>query len=286
MKTLKSLITWLLKKIGVFQLVFDYYHTVKGLDSCTRSANREIRRNANPSDPPFPPLLLVTSVTGTPSQKWFIESGTDAAKCIHQVLSKHGKNFADIKTVLDFGCGCGRVARHLPSFTAAKIHGVDVNHRAIRWCRNNLAFGQFEYGSADPPLPFGDSCFDLTYALSVFTHMPEKQQRSWIEELFRVINPGGFVIVTLHGPSYWSDLAKHQKLMFQQGQLVVNKDDAPGSNRCASYHPPEYAEKVLFKRFDLIEYQAMGALGNPHQDLYLLQKPGIGSERNHKTNRT
>jgi SAM-dependent methyltransferase len=54
----------------------------------------------------------------------------------------------------------------------------------------------------DPPLPYPDERFDLVYALSVFTHLTESQQRSWSAELHRVTRTCGYVLFTTHGPSF------------------------------------------------------------------------------------
>ncbi|MCP6725914.1 class I SAM-dependent methyltransferase, partial [Klebsiella pneumoniae] len=83
-----------------------------------------------------------------------------------------------IGSVLDFGCGCGRVTRWWADFEGA-VAGSDVNAEAVAWCRENLGFASFEQNALAPPLDFDDASFDLVYALSVFTHLTEELQLAW-----------------------------------------------------------------------------------------------------------
>ncbi|MCP4897927.1 MAG: class I SAM-dependent methyltransferase [bacterium] len=270
---MKRFATRLLLKVGLFQTVFDYYNTTRGLDFGIVRSNRRIRKQANTRDFPLPPIALVTSAAGTPSLRWFLDSGSTAAECIRDVLRRNGTEIGDLGSILDFGCGCGRVIRHLPGLTNAGVFGVDVNARAIRWCREHLAFGTFAIGDLRPKLSFADGSFDLVYAFSVFTHLPEPLQQPWAHELRRVLRPGGLLLTSLHGQSYLPDLTESEQSVFRDNKLVVRHADTLGSNHSASYHPPTYAIEHLFDEFELMEHRPEGAVGNPHQDLYLLRKP-------------
>lgn len=52
-----------------------------------------------------------------------------------------------------------------------------------------------------PPLPFRDGFFDVAFASSVFSHLPEHLALSWILELGRTLRPGGLLIATTHSLS-------------------------------------------------------------------------------------
>jgi SAM-dependent methyltransferase len=121
-------------------------------------------------------------------------------------------------------------------------------------------------------LPYADGQFDFIYALSVFTHLPEAQQRPWIRELRRVAAPGAHVLLSLHGESYVPDLTAEEKQHFVSGRLVVRAGEAAGRNACGAYHPPSYVREVLADGFRLVDHLPEAALGNPHQDLVLLRK--------------
>src|SRR5206468_8257505 len=104
---------------------------------------------------------------------------------------------------------------------------------------------RFETNGLSPPLAFGDASFDLAYALSVFTHLPEAIQHDWMDELRRVVRPGGFVLLTMHGERYLERLGEDERRRFQAGQLVVRWGAVPGTNLCTTFHPPTWVRARL-----------------------------------------
>jgi SAM-dependent methyltransferase len=107
---------------------------------------------------------------------------------------------ADQPVILDFGCGCGRMLRFMNNLSGVwSVHGCDVNLHHVRWCQSNLNSIQTAQCSPQPPLPYDDEVFNLVYALSVFSHLSEFNAALWLEELRRVLRPGGVAILTTHG---------------------------------------------------------------------------------------
>jgi SAM-dependent methyltransferase len=202
-------------------------------------------------------------VAGTADAEWFLRSGRAAYDAIaaHVPLATTG-------SVLDFGCGCGRVARYWEPF-AGSVCGSDLDRPAVEWCRRNLSFARFEVNGLEPPLAFEDGSFDLVYALSVFTHLTGPLQLAWRDELRRVLRPGGLLLVTTHGSSYRPRLEPDERERFDRGELVVRWGDLPGSNLCSAYHPEPYLKETFADGFELVELAPEGALGNPTQDLVL-----------------
>ena len=175
-----------------------------------------------------------------------------------------------IGSVLDFGCGCGRVTRYWEAFGGA-VAGSDVNGQAVDWCRDNLDFATFERNALAPPLRFDADSFDLAYALSVFTHLTAELQLAWRDELLRVLRPGGLLLLTTHGQSYRSKLDAGERAAFDRGELVVRWGDVPGTNLCSAYHPEPYLRDTFASGFTFLELEPEGARGNPTQDLVLLR---------------
>lgn len=237
-----------------------------------RKGNQPLRRTGAPDGLPLPPDRLIQLVAGTADIAWFLEGGARAAASIRATLEEAGTSLDGVRSLLDFGCGCGRVARHWAGLSAA-VHGCDLNPRLAAWCRRNLPFGTFVENRLDPPLPYGEGAFDLAYALSVFTHLPEAGQRAWMDEMRRVIRPGGHLIITTHGRRYRDELSAAEAARFDAGELVVGYADEAGSNACGAYHPEAYVRARLAPPFEVIAFRPEGALGNPHQDLWLLRRP-------------
>ena len=220
-----------------------------------------------------PPPHLLFLVSGRHDVDWFLCSGKLGARSLRDILLENGVDIAGFASILDFGCGVGRVLRHLPTLTGARLFGCDYNRKLIVWCRANLPFAAFSISRSEERLEYGDRSFDLIYALSVFTHFTETQHRFWIDELRRILRPGGYLFLTTHGKHYEGHIPEHLRARFRDGALVVVKPDRAGRNICAAFHPEKYVRNELARGWELVDFVEQGAAGNPLQDVYLLRKP-------------
>jgi len=116
-----------------------------------------------------------------------IASGTDISAC---------------KRILDFGCGAGRMLRWLAYLAdECELWGADVSAEHILWCQQHLSPPfRFVTTTSCPHLPFEDCYFDLVYAGSVFTHIPDLAD-AWLLEIRRILRPGGLAYLTVHDRS-------------------------------------------------------------------------------------
>jgi SAM-dependent methyltransferase len=222
---------------------------------------------------PVPPPALRFLVAGTDDLEWFLASGRLAARTVTDCLARQGLALGRRRRVLDWGCGCGRVIRHLRGVSGPEFHGSDRNARAVAWCRQNLGFARFATNSLRPPLPYPDRHFDLVYAFSVFTHLTEPEQQRWMDEMKRVLVSGGHLLFSTHGDKAAEGLAPAELAEFQKGNGVVRGHHVLGTNFCAAYHPEGYVRRVLARGLEVIDFTPEGAKGNPPQDLYLVRAP-------------
>jgi SAM-dependent methyltransferase len=221
---------------------------------------------------PVPPARLIIRVAGTPDVAWFLESGRLAAQSIRDAVERAGTRIDAMGSILDFGCGCGRVIRNWAQLDA-RVAGSDLSGAAIDWCRAHLPFAHFETNGLSPPLAFADAAFELAYALSVFTHLPEAIQHDWADELRRVVRPGGLVLLSTHGERYADRLTREERHRFDAGQLVVRWGEVPGTNLCTTFHPPAWVRaRLLPHGFEEVAFIREGAAGNPYQDLFVLRR--------------
>jgi SAM-dependent methyltransferase len=221
----------------------------------------------------IPPSHLISLVAGVPDRGWFLTSGKLGAQALHDVLQKNNVEIAQFDSILDFGCGLGRVLRRLPDLTGAQLFGCDYNRKLIVWCRANLPFAEFSTNELERKLKYDDHSFDFVYALSVFTHLTASQHRFWIEELRRILRPGGYLFLTTHGKHYEQQIPEGLRTNFRNGELVVVMPDRAGENTCAAFHPEKYVRDELAHGWEIVDFVEQGALGNPLQDVYLLRNP-------------
>ncbi|MEN9934528.1 MAG: hypothetical protein RLZZ387_1107 [Chloroflexota bacterium] len=219
----------------------------------------------------IPPPLLRYWVAGHDDLGWFLEAGQRGVQALRAILEPHGVELADMTRILDFGCGCARVLRHLPAATQAALDGTDSNADAIAWCSEHLAFARFAANALEPPLAYPDGAFDLIYAFSVFTHLTGDLQRAWLADLRRCLRPRGYLVMSAHGDRYLPHLSPEEQVAYRGGALVVHHQDQLGENICSAFQSEANVRALAEPWFCVVSFVPEGALGNPHQDLYLLQ---------------
>ena len=103
--------------------------------------------------------------------------------------------------ILDFGAGIGGsvpyVAKHFPT---ARLTCLDVSRRSLEVAEKRFPL-LAEYVHFDgAQIPFPDAHFDIAYAACVFHHIDHDKHISLLQELHRVIRPGGSLFVFEHNP--------------------------------------------------------------------------------------
>ena len=265
---IRKLMKLILRRLGLFELALQFYSGGQGV-SAIRNILHSIwlRFRERINGQPVPQSGLLFLVAGTTDVHWFIHSGKLAFESIHGVLRRNRIAVDDLSSILDFGCGCGRVIRHWRNVKNLKLFGTDYNSRLIAWCKSNLPFADFVVNNLNPPLKYNNDEFDFVYALSIFTHLPEHLQYLWMYELRRVIRPGGYLFITTHGRYYLSKLNPINQEIFRNDQLVVLHSESEGTNQCASFHPEKYVRDKLADGFEVLDFVPEGAKGNPWQDV-------------------
>lgn len=144
---------------------------------------------------PFPPTDLMTNTSGLSEQRDFASHGAD----IYDALSRASdRPLTAFQSILDFGCGCGRLAR-LFAGHPGQIQGCDIDARHVNWINDNLRFMRAKVSRVVPPIPFANDEFDAVISISIFTHLTEASQDSFLAELHRVCQPEGRLFLTVHG---------------------------------------------------------------------------------------
>ncbi len=267
-RTLKRI----LLRTGVYGPLWEIRGRLRGLDPRTLIRNRRFMSRHAPADP-VPPSRLIYEVVNHYDIRSFLAGGQERAEAIEAALRSSGFDSAGCRRALDFGCGCGRVIRHLKDRIPAEWYGSDLNPRLAGWCRDNLRFATFSSNGLEPPLLFEDAFFDLVYAISVFTHLDEGFQNRWLAELARILAPGGALLVTTHGDAWRDGLDPGERRAYDTGSIVVRSSQAPGSNLCETYHPPDYFRRITEPLFAEVHHLPQGDSVHRAQDIWVLRTP-------------
>ena len=249
--------------------------------ACAVYALHEAPTHPHSDGLPLPPADMIRMTSGLQRRagnaaaiyERYDQGGANSAGFIRDLLDRNAVDMSGIGTLLDFGCGCGRVVRQWAGLPA-ELHGSDYNPNLIRWCADNLPVATFAVNGAVPPLPYGDDSFDFLYSISIFTHLDAPLQLPWMNELVRVVRPGGLIMITVSGEVFASRLPRWDELRepFAAGDLIVRKPERAGSNACAAFHPEPYVRGTFTAGLEIVEHvQGVREVG--FQDAVLLRTP-------------
>ena len=162
-------------------------------------------------------------VVGVPKHTldWYVEAETyrhgEYAPWMHETMefARHAN-----ERVLEIGGGMGT---DLAQFArcGARVTDLDLSSGHLEHARENFQLrgltGEFVLHDAES-LPFDDNTFDVVYSNGVIHHTPNT--RSVVEEIFRVLKPGGRAIVMVYAENslhYWRNLV--WAIGIKEGQL-------------------------------------------------------------------
>ncbi len=234
--------------------------------------NRAFRQNY--PNVALPPDYLMYESFNLDYQKYY-EDGLDTARWLAGHFSRY-KTLENLN-ILDWGCGPGRIIRHLPEVIGrdCSFYGTDYNPKSIAWCRDNIVNARFEINAIEPPSVFTSNFFDIIYGISILTHLSEPTHHAWLGELRRILKPGGLMLLTTHGDAFKHKLSRQELRAYEQNQLIVRGSAKEGHRVFTAFHPPAFMRDFFAKYIDIQEYIAGGpplAGKYPEQDVWILQK--------------
>ena len=129
-----------------------------------------------------------------------VVGGLRHADLVAAALGAAGGDIAGVDIGLDFGCSSGRVVRALAgAYPDVTWRACDPNPGAIAWASEHLRGIDFFVAPLDPPLPLDDRALDLVVAISIWSHYGPTAATLWLEEMHRIVKPGGHLVLTVHG---------------------------------------------------------------------------------------
>lgn len=237
-----------------------------------RSTNREFRKKYPTVT--LPPDYLLYETFQLNYFKYYVES-KDTASELRDYFSKYIE-LSNAK-ILDWGCGPGRVIRHMPEVFGkdCELYATDYNPVSIRWCSENISGIHFNLNSLEAKLPYDDNFFDALYGLSIFTHLSLPMHFDWYKELRRVTKPGGIMLFTTHGDSFKVKLTDGELSQYNKGELVERGKAKEGHRIYIAFHPLAFMKKLFSEDTILehkVEYPEKGKW--LPQDVWIVRKNG------------
>jgi SAM-dependent methyltransferase len=128
----------------------------------------------------------------------YAERGRNVVGLIEEALAAAGKEIGDVERWLDFGCGYGRVLRFLlERVPPERVSASDVIAEGVEFCRSE--FGVTGLRSRPELASVRLGSFDFVYAVSVITHLDERNSVDFLRLLGDSLTEGGIALFTTHG---------------------------------------------------------------------------------------
>jgi len=216
--------------------------------------------------PALPDPERMFRVMGATDTTQFLLGGcTDFNKFERLLVAVGAGELAQRRRVLDWGVGCGRVARYFSTVPGVEFSGVDIDADNVDWCARNLP-GRYLKVPLRPPAPLDAASFDLIYGISVLTHLRERDQRAWLAELDRLAAPGAIILLSFHGTTagnyaglplphldaYLEAVARDGFVMTSVNDQIRDFIDEPSYYVDVS-HSDAYVRRVWGEYFDVID---------------------------------
>lgn len=172
------------------------------------------------------------------------------------------------QNVLEIGCGLGADSRYI-SKLGSKITSLDLSFDNVALTLKGMHLlelkGQGVCSDAEN-LPFKDNSFDIVYSFGVLHHTPDTKRA--IDEVCRVLKPGGKCIVMLYHKGY---AYLYINLRFCLKRLSVSEDKLLSDHYDFTPLSKMYSKKdaqKLFSKFKDVKFEvttfAFGGVGiNP-----------------------
>ncbi len=213
-------------------------------------------------------------------ERFFFRAYTDMDFLI-RAAERSSLNLRAIGSILEFGCGSARLLRLLRCIQDIRLVGTDTNAECVTWCQENVPGPEYYVNERRPPLAFAaEESFDLVYSVSVFTHIPLEWQAEWLQEMHRILRPGGFFLCTVLGWNYAQSILapEDRNQLRREGQFTLGPDHPRLSYSSRVVGLPDVIQRryrvieAFGEDFHLLDFVPAfhGPLG---QDLLILRKP-------------
>lgn len=146
----------------------------------------------------------MTNIYDLNPQRW-VEMKRNGKNINHLYLEKPAmkKKIGDLfdKDVLCLGCGSGEEIELLEEFNPKSIVGTDLSSKLIETAKSS--FPKHKFFTCDmESQPLNDNSVDFVYSSLVMHY--KKSWQATLNEMYRILRPGGIFLFSTHHPIRWS----------------------------------------------------------------------------------
>ena len=165
-------------------------------------------------DPAYPRLsrILPPMASAEVQKNWTGAAGLDLyrqtsafARIVQANYAHYRQRSLSGRTIMDFGCGYGRILRMLYYFSPPDLlWGLDAWQRSLNLCTEARLPGHFRLSEEVPTtLPVGEVKFDLIVSFSVFTHLAPAAAQACLSALRKHVADDGLLMLTIRPIEFW-----------------------------------------------------------------------------------
>ncbi|RZJ23767.1 MAG: class I SAM-dependent methyltransferase [Haliea sp.] len=144
------------------------------------------------------PHEIAEEVGGAGPDIYCAGGATLALRLDAYLRQRFSRSISSFDSVLEWGCGSGRVTRYLGQLQK-RMTAVDLNVPRLAQCAARLPAVRFVPIDRLTALPFETDAFDLVVAPFIAHQLDEPSQHAWLRELRRLVRPGGIVLASVWG---------------------------------------------------------------------------------------
>ena len=204
---------------------------------------------------------------------YYINDAKDAAQKLKQLCANYFPK-QDKLSLLEFAAGYGRVTRHICKERFC-VTACDIHEDAVSYMHDNIRVKAMQSTPLPEDFP-SDIKYDVVFALSFFSHMPDKTFGRWISALFRQVIPGGILIFTTHGKisneNFLMLASKDQDFIFLPSS---EQDDLQNTEYGTTVSLYSYVDRICRDFIDAAPTEYHEGFWWTHQDVYVIKKTAV-----------
>jgi 2-polyprenyl-3-methyl-5-hydroxy-6-metoxy-1,4-benzoquinol methylase len=209
----------------------------------------------------------------------YLVGGELTLSALEEVLRDLGRPIHQVRSFLDFACGHGRLTRFLVQrLDRRRITVSDINQGAVDFTRSTFGVDGF-YSTEDASDLVHDRRYEIIFVASLFSHLSVSQWGPWLKRLYALLDDGGLLVFSTHGPSVleiYGEEAKAQVETKAEGYSFLRTNETEG-RLAAGYYGSAFVTESYVESFVIAN--ALGKLVACYpgklwdlQDVYILER--------------